>query len=382
MKIAFIKSLRLGKANQDKLVKVEAVINDYKSQGYRLTLRQLYYQLVTENIIANNDREYDKLSSLLTKGRMAGMIDWDAIEDRIRVPRLLYSAETLEEAVKDTVETFRHDRLADQDNYIELWVEKDALSNVLSRKTHHYHIRLMVNRGYSSTTAMFDAYNRIMEQISEGKKVTVLYLGDHDPSGLDMVRDIFDRLFLMLYEQPTYEMLVAAKQDDDDAIYDKWASDERSQDEDTGYYNGLKGYILEHFEIRHIALTSAQVLQYNPPENPAKLADPRAEWYIGKFGRSSWEVDALNPRILHEIIDTNVKGLIDEEKFAKMLKKEEECRTELAALPTMKAKIDAIGEIMKTKIPKKPTAAQLKRILREFRKAYEGDTHVGPITEG
>jgi hypothetical protein len=240
-------------------------------------LRQLYYQLVSRDIIANSLKEYAKLSKLLVQGRMAGIVDWDAIEDRIRVPYVPYWARSVPDAINDIIRSYRLDRMADQDVYIEVWVEKDALSGVLKRITSYFHVNLMVNRGYSSCTAMHDASKRLIRAAEDGKDCYILYLGDHDPSGVDMVRDVEDRL-----REFGAEVVV-----------------------------------------KRIALTQEQIAQYTPPPNPAKITDPRAKDYIAKFGNTSWEVDALRPEILHEIINKEIYALIDEELFLARLEKED-----------------------------------------------------------
>ena len=288
MKETFREKLRLNKHNQAQLKIINGIINEYAKQGYRLTLRQLYYQLVSRNIVPNLTKEYAKLSSLLVKGRMAGVVDWKAIEDRIRVPFIPYWVEDIEDAIQDTINQYRLNRQKGQDVYIELWVEKDALSGVLKRITSKYHINLMVNRGYSSCTAMYDAYKRLKSKEEAGKETYILYLGDHDPSGLDMVRDIQDRL---------EEFGVCPK-------------------------------------VIHIGLTMKQIKEFNPPENPLKrkerkLSDPRAEAYFKEFGDKSWEVDALNPETLHELVKEKVEELIDIDLFNSVLKQEEKDKKKL-----------------------------------------------------
>ena len=273
----------MNKKNQEQLEVINKIIEEYAEEGYTLTLRQLYYQLVSRDMIPNQDKEYDKLSRLLVKGRMAGIVDWDAIEDRLRVPYIPYSVEGIEDAIQDTIDQYRLDRMDDQDVYIELWVEKDALSGVLKRITKHYHIRLMVNRGYSSCSAMHDAYNRLRVQTRSGKKTHILYLGDHDPSGLDMIRDVKDRL-------------------NEFGVYPK---------------------------VKQIGLTMGQIKKYNPPTNPAKITDPRAKWYLAEYGDKSWEVDALNPKILHELVKKNVEKLIDIDLFNEKIKQEDKDKEKL-----------------------------------------------------
>lgn len=286
MKEKFRDRLGLNKQNQQQLITINKILDEYAEQGYVLTLRQLYYQLVSRDIIPNLQKEYAKLSTLLVKGRMAGFVDWDAIEDRIRVPYLPYWVLDIEDAINDTANQYRLDRQDGQDVYIELWVEKDALSGVLKKITSHYHINLMVNRGYSSCTAMHDAYKRFKEKEDEGKETCILYLGDHDPSGLDMIRDIKERL------------------------------------EEFGVDT----------EVKHIGLTMKQIEKFNPPPNPAKITDPRATGYIAEYGDTSWEVDALDPETLHKLVRENVEKLIDMELFKDKIKQEEEDKEKLKTL--------------------------------------------------
>jgi hypothetical protein len=274
MKEIYSESLHLSKANTDRLEQINTIIEEYHEQGYKLTLRQLYYQLVSRDIIPNKTEEYAKLSTLLVKGRMAGIVDWDAIEDRIRVPKIPYYAANIAGAIADVTRQYRLDRMRDQDVYLEVWVEKDALSGVIRRTTEKYHIRLMVNRGYSSATAMHDAAERI---INSEKKAYILYLGDHDPSGMDMVRDIRSRLL-------------------------EFGAD---------------------VEIIPVALTDEQIKTYNPPPNPAKITDPRSSAYIAKYGQYSWEVDALTPTVLNNLIEKEIRGLIDHRRYRDLLIQED-----------------------------------------------------------
>lgn len=282
-KETFKEKLRLSKSNIEKLDIVNSILEEYKEQGYILTLRQLYYQLVSRDIIPNVQKEYAKLSQLLTKGRMGGVVDWEIIEDRIRKPQIPYYVVDIEDAIQDTINQYRLNRQKGQDTYIELWIEKDALSGVLKRITEKYHINLMVNRGYTSTSAMYDAHNRFKWAINRGQKCKILYLGDHDPSGLDMIRDIRDRL--------------------------------------TDFYVDV--------EVKQIGLTQQQIKQYAPPPNPAKITDPRAKDYVREFGNVSWEVDALTPQVLNELVEDNLRETIDLEMFENILVQEREDKIKL-----------------------------------------------------
>ncbi len=284
-KIQFIDKLHLNKSNKAKLDVVNNIIEEYRKDGYVLTLRQLYYQLVSRDIIPNNQSEYAKVSQLLVQGRMAGFVDWDCIEDRVRKPKLPYWVTGIPDAINDIVKQYRLDRQHNQENYIEIWTEKDAISNILYRVSEYYHIRLMVNRGYSSCSALYEAYRRFKSERDWDKKLYILYLGDHDPSGLNMIEDIHDRL-----------------------------------NYDFGLDNSDGGKV----NIIHIGLTDEQIEKYNPPPNPTKIKDPRANEYMAKYGNTCWEVDALNPKILTEIVETNIKDLIDIPLFESMIEKEKQ----------------------------------------------------------
>lgn len=271
MKQQFDHKLRLSKANKARLEMVNNILEEYQADGYVLTLRQLYYQLVSRDVIPNKQIEYTRLSNVLKKGRMAGVVDWDAIEDRVRKPQLPYWVHNIPDAIDDLIRQYRLDRMKGQAQRVEVWVEKDALSNVLSRVTRKYHCQLMVNRGYSSVSAMYDAYKRL----NDGD--TILYFGDHDPSGLDMIRDIRERLYS---------------------------------------FNGLD------IEVVPVALTMEQIRKFNPPPNPTKVQDPRAGWYIEQWGHTSWELDALPPQELISLAETELLKRIDLDLWNKQVAQE------------------------------------------------------------
>jgi hypothetical protein len=279
MKIQYLDKLHLSKGNKERLNIINEIINEYLSDGYVMTLRQLYYQLVSRDVIPNQQKEYAKLSNLLKQGRMAGIVDWAAIEDRGRMPNLPYWVVDIPDALNDIHKQYRLNRMKDQLNYVEIWVEKDALSNVMKRITHKYHVNLMVNKGYSSTSAMHEAYQRFANGLRYKKgKGVLLYFGDHDPSGKDMVNDIENR---------------------------------------------LKEFGLKNFIVENPALNMDQIRLHNLPENPAKLSDPRAAEYIEKYGEHSWELDALPPPVLIDIVEKSLVKHISISKYHSMLKQEE-----------------------------------------------------------
>jgi len=253
-----------------------SILNEYEQKGIKVTLRQLYYQLVARGIIPNLDKSYKKISGLLTDARYCAFVDWDAIEDRIRIPYRHSQFNDVLDLVESAKYSYRLDRWNDQDYYVEFFTEKDALSSVLQPICDEWHIYLNVNRGYSSATAYYDVSKRFLEQ--DQKKCIALYFGDHDPSGLDMIRDIRERLIEF-------------------------------------------GCILE---VNPIALTMNQVKKYNPPPNYAKLTDPRAKWYVSNFGRKSWEVDALPPEVMIDLVNSKIREYVDIQKMNMVKKQEKE----------------------------------------------------------
>ena len=270
MKQAF-RDQRITETRGAMIQTINEILNDYSRQGYKLTLRQLYYQLVARDIVANVPREYAKLSQTCVIGRMNGLIDWSMLEDRVRKPHLEYAVDSVGEAIQDTIRYYKLNRQKGQPTKIEIWTEKDAVSNILKRVSTH--------------SAMYDAYRRIT-YCDENEKV-ILYVGDYDPSGLDMLRDIRERL-----------------------------------DE----------FGVRSFAVVPVALTLDQINKYNPPPNPAKITDPRARWYIAEHGNKSWELDALSPEVLEKIVKKAVLAVLDTLQFDIMLGKEEEDKEKLQEL--------------------------------------------------
>ena len=299
-KIKF-RNMHMSKANKERLEIINGIIEEYQADGYVLTLRQLYYQLVTRDVIPNKQTEYSKLSTLLKEGRMAGIVDWDAIEDRLRKPSKPASFDSPEDILNAAINQYALPRQEGQNTYVEVWVEKDALSGVLKRVTEKYHVPILVNRGYSSASAMFDSYQRFKRAYNNNQTIKILYLGDYDPSGLDMIRDIRDRIIEF-------------------AMGDfGWEYKEESMN-DFG------------FSVTPIALTREQIDQYNPPPNPAKVTDPRAKDFIKTLGKTSWEVDALRPEVLNQLLDDAIKENIDESVFEEIVSREESDKEKLRSL--------------------------------------------------
>jgi hypothetical protein len=276
------------------IAQANEIARAYIAGGDSLTLRQLYYRFVAAGKIANKDTEYERLGSILNDARLAGLFDWTWITDRTRNIR---GGDGMDEDPAEVVRglDFFAAIWQGQPERVEVWVEKDALVDVVGRAAGPLRTPYFSCRGYTSVSELWAAARRIEGYLStEGvEHVTILHLGDHDPSGIDMTRDIRDRLGLFLEG------------------------------------DGFDPY--GQLSIERIALNMEQVRQYNPPPNPAKLTDSRAVGYIGRFGASSWELDALEPQVLRTLISGQIRALVDDAKWQKRVKFEQENRATLAA---------------------------------------------------
>lgn len=271
--------------------KVNEIVNDYKSQGYELTLRQLYYQFVARDIIPNNQKSYDNLGALVNNARLAGLVDWTAIEDRTRNVRNTFHWEDPQRLLTSAAEQFDINKWAGQREYVEVWVEKDALVGIVGQAAETYDVPFFSCRGYVSQSEMWGAAQRIKRKLNEGHtSATIIHLGDHDPSGKDMTRDIEERISMFLSRHG----------------FEDW-----------------------EFGIQRVALEMSQIRKYNPPPNPAKLTDSRCGKYIEQYGYSSWELDALEPSVLESIIHSAVLEHLDLPLYRKMEKKEADTRKKI-----------------------------------------------------
>jgi hypothetical protein len=210
---------------------------------------------------------------------MAGVVDWDAIEDRLRIPHKISEWQSPTDIMDGVMASYRLPRWDNQPYRVELWCEKDALAGVLRPIADQYHVTMMVNRGYSSTSAMKEAADRMVAAGGNGKNRVILYIGDLDPSGEDMVRDIEDRLFLMA---------------------DMYGP-----------------------SVIKLAITEAQVALYSPPPNPAKMSDSRAARFVDKFGQFSYEADALPPDVLAQIVRDSLDTYVDQDAWDSVSEREE-----------------------------------------------------------
>lgn len=177
MKEAFIEK-RFSSDSRKLIAIVNDILDNYESQGYDLSLRKLYYQLVSRNVVENTEKSYKNVGNLVSDARLAGLVDWHMIRDRGRVCSHNPHCESIPELIHSTMHGFAVDMWANQNHYVEVMVEKQALEGVLEPVCSELDIPFTANKGYSSSSAMYDASKRFIEAAEQGKELHVLYLGD------------------------------------------------------------------------------------------------------------------------------------------------------------------------------------------------------------
>jgi hypothetical protein len=282
--------------------KADAILNQYwdDGDGYPLTLRQLFYKLVTTNDLKNTQADYKRLGDIMTEARYLGLISWDMLIDRTRT---IYEYQTFADeraALEGTAANFLLDKWADQPTRVEVWVEKDAAIGTIQDACARVQVPLVSTRGYNSASGAKRAAERIGARLLT-QRMLVLHIADLDPSGWDMTRDLSERLGEMLYRDV-------------------------GSDVDLNY----------SLEIRRIALNVEQRDTVLPRDQVGLLlsqevkgTDPRAKVFVKKFGRRCWELDALEPEYLQRIIREPVLEVRDEERWEASVAREEEARSNL-----------------------------------------------------
>ena len=281
---------------------VAAVNNVIGQYRMALTLRQIYYRLVAGGLIPNRRTSYNGLSAQLVTARENGDVDEAQIVDRSRSinDNSFDSPADFLDAVEYTArEKFMSRFWATQGKYVEIWVEKDALSQVLSGAIRDFNTVVCPSRGYSSFSYIKDAANRFNRHTADldEAQVVILHFTDHDPSGIDMSRDLQAR---------------------------------------------FSSYSSVDVQVKRIALTSEQVEQFNLLPNPTKLSDSRSPAYEARFGSECWELDAIPPDQLVRIVQEAVEEeRTDPDAWDEAVEKEAEVRKDIRKhLAEMKAKYE------------------------------------------
>jgi hypothetical protein len=274
---------RFNRSSLDVIAKAEEICNDYARQGLDLTIRQLYYQFVARDLIRNNLNEYKRIVQIMNDARMAGLIDWSHIVDRTRFLRGNGHWDNPADVLKSAAYGFMRDRWALQPERVEVWIEKDALVGVIQNPCSTWDVPYFACRGYSSVSELRRAGQRLARYERQGKHTTVIHLGDHDPSGIDMTRDIEDRLRVFG----------------------------------------------SSVDIHRLALNMNQVERYEPPPNPTKMTDSRSNGYVDLHGYQCWELDALDPTTIQTMVETEILTHLDRDQWDRDVSDDEADRDRL-----------------------------------------------------
>lgn len=263
----------------------ESICDQYQEEKLDLTLRQLYYRFVAQGLIPNTEQSYKRLGSIINDARLAGLIDWEHLKDRGREAHETgwfgHIPPELAEIVAKARFRFAVDLWEGQARRVEIWVEKQALEQVVERAANAFRVPFFACKGYVSQSEMWAAGQRMVEYLDHGYDPLIVHLGDHDPSGIDMSRDIEDRL-TMFAERP--------------------------------------------IEVRRIALNMDQIEELQPPPQPAKVTDSRHADYRERFGDESWELDALEPTKLIDLITAELEVEVDPAAWNEQVAREREGR--------------------------------------------------------
>lgn len=283
-------SRKFSLSSLDLINHANQIITEYIGQGFILTLRQLYYQMVSRDIIPNTVQSYKRLGSIINDARYAGLVDWTALEDRTRNLASMPHWRDPSEIINSAAYSFALDKWAGQDTRPEIWIEKEALAGVIARAAQDNDVSYLSCRGYMSASEMYEAAQRIKRRrLWESQETTILYLGDHDPSGLDMSEGDIPKRFEIF----------------------------------------MNKYGHDSVEIRRLALNYDQIEIFNPPPNPAKETDSRFTAYQDQFGDESWELDALEPTVLLTLIQDEIDGIKDADLYDEVKEEEEKGRAVL-----------------------------------------------------
>jgi hypothetical protein len=216
------------------------------------------------------------------------------IEDRLRVLQRYRSWTSPAHAIASASQRYAEDLWRDQP--LEVWIEKDALLGVIEPVCEEYVVPHLAHRGSPSQTVIYEAAKRLLAIIGEGRTPRILHLTDHDPTGIDMTRDLTERL---------------AK------------------------------YAGQEIEVKRIALTMDQVRELNPPPNFVKETDTRTSGYQQQFGTDEcWELDALSPTVIADLIRDELMRVLNLVKWNAAQRKEDRNRNLLKKVAQNWSKVE------------------------------------------
>jgi 5S rRNA maturation endonuclease (ribonuclease M5) len=264
------------KKTKEILGQVQKILEEYKGKG-AFTVRQIYYQLVSKKIIPNTLSSYKRLSWILSNARKDGIILFDAIVDRTRIPIKETSWNGLRSYIKAIKQKYKKSKWKGQNKYVEVWLEKDALRGIFEPITNMYDVYLVVGRGYPSLTSLHEASERFKKI---NRPIQILYFGDFDPSGEDIHRSIKENLIK---------------------------------------YFGINR---KNLHIQKVAVTLRDIKKYKLPPALTKSKDSRSKKFVQKYGDFCVELDALSREVLEEKLKKSIEKYLNYKKFQRRLEME------------------------------------------------------------
>jgi hypothetical protein len=238
------------------------------------SVRQVFYQATVRGLIPKLEAGYQKIKTDLVDMRRTGMLPYAWVVDYTRWQRRPATFDSIDSALKITSEAYRKALWSECNSYVEIWLEKDALSGVVFPTTEKFDVPLMVARGYASESFLYSAGLAVKQMAAHGKKCFIYHFGDFDPSGQDAARVIEKRL----------------------------------RDHSGGV----------DLSFERVAVTPRQIEEWNLPTRPTKSSDPRAK----KFGDTSVELDAIDPHRLRALVQACVERHLPPEEYAVLLEAE------------------------------------------------------------
>lgn len=253
-----------------------AVLTEYDDAGFSVTLRQLFYRLVSDGVLTNTLRQYQYLGRYINTVKEAGEIDWNWVEDITRYVRGRQRYRSTTELLTEMVETWHMDFWQGQSLRPEVWIEKDALLSIIAPVCNEFDVPYYSLRGWGRPSDKFEAAQRYSRYAKLGQRSVILHAGDHDPTGLSATENI--------------------------------------EKEIPKYMHELAG--IEFVNVRRIGLNREQIKQLTLAPNKIgedgdKNKESRWDAYVQKTGtRDTWELDALRPTVLQDIIRDEIKKCI------------------------------------------------------------------------
>jgi hypothetical protein len=268
---------------------------------WAMTLRQLYYALVSAGVIDKTEADYGRLKRVMKDAREDGIVPWEWLVDNTRSVISNRTWDSLSGLLEDSAKMYRADLMRQQNVAIQLWAESDSIGSVASQVALKYAVPTFIGRGYSARGYLWQAAKDAVEAHAGGKLVHILHVGDHDPSGVDIFRDVEETLRLYCSAIQYGVSVTMARR-----------MVTMTGDDGTWW-----------LDVERLALTPEQIEDYQLPMRPLKASDKRARNFKG---RGSVEVEALPVDELLAIVEAAITSKIDMVQLEKSRTEEQMAR--------------------------------------------------------